>query len=325
MNYTEFRLKFRHFVRKYQKIILIGLIVWGLVFLLNLMIKHRTVEPEAERSFEAHTSVMDSTTTTPKAMQKPIEEIVEEYVKYCNEGNYQKAFDMLSEDCRKYAFDDNVSKFMDHVLVKMPLPKKYALQDYSNIKYNGGKLYIYEIKYLDDYLATGLTNSTYTYTSEKMSFYEDEEGNIQMNVGNFIYYSDVKCISENDYLKLDVMNKTVNYSIETYKVKLTNRSNYTIVVSDGQEEDEVALKLSNEVRKLSDINDIVLKPGEEKELTWIFPKFIDDQDNSQAMILSSVRVMEQYSGTEDVPEDVIKSEIDNAIAKFSMEAVIVEK
>ena len=72
-------------------------------------------------------------------------------------------------------------------------------------------------------------------------------------------------------------------------------------------------------------NDIILKPGEEKELEWIFPKFIDDQDASQAVILSSVRVMEKYSGTEDVPEEVIKSEIDNAIAKFSMEAVIVEK
>ena len=130
---------------------------------------------------------------------------------------------------------------------------------------------------------------------------------------------------KNDYLKLDVVNKTVNYSIETYKVKLTNRSNYTIVIADGQEEDEVALKLSNEIRKLSDINDIILKPGEEKELEWIFPKFIDDQDASQAVILSSVRVMEKYSGTEDVPEEVIKSEIDNAIAKFSMEAVIVEK
>lgn len=325
MNYTEFRLKFRHFVRRYQKIILIGLMIWAVVFLLNLLIKHRTVEPEAERSFEAHTSVMDSTKSTPKVMQKSIEDIVEEYIKYCNEGNYQKAFNMLSEDCREYGFDNNVSKFMNHVLVKMPTPKKYALQDYSNINYNGGKIYIYEIKYLDDYLATGLTNSTYTYTSEKISFFEDEDGNIQMNVGNFIYYSDVKCISENDYLKLDVVNKTVNYSIETYKVKLTNRSNYTIVIADGQEEDEVALKLSNEVRKLSDINDIILKPGEEKELEWIFPKFIDDQDPSQAVILSSVRVMEKYSGTEDVPEEVRKSEIDNAIAKFSMEAVIVEK
>ena len=146
MNYTEFRLKFRHFVRKYQKIILIGLMIWAVVFLLNLLMKHRTVEPEAERSFEAHTSLMDSTKSTPKAMQKSIEDIVEEYVKYCNEGNYQKAFNMLSEDCREYGFDNNVSKFMDHVLVKMPTPKKYALQDYSNINYNGGKLYIYENK-----------------------------------------------------------------------------------------------------------------------------------------------------------------------------------
>ena len=325
MNYTEFRLKFRHFVRKYQKIILVGLIICGLVFLLNLLMKHKVVKPQAERSFETHTSVMDSTTSTPKSMQKPIEEIVEEYVKYCNEGNYQKAFDLLSDDCKEYAFNNDIKAFMDHVLVKMPTPKKYALQDYSNMKYNGRKLYIYEIKYLDDYLATGLTNSTYKFTSERLTFFEDEDGVFQMNVGNFIYHTDVKAISENDYLKLDVISKTVNYSIESYKVKLTNRSNYTIVISDGEETDEVVLKLNNEVRKLSDINDIVLKPGEEKVLEWVFPKFVDDGESSNSIILSSVRVMETYSGTEDVPDEVIKSEIDNAIAKFSMESVIVEK
>lgn len=325
MNFTELRLKFRHFVRRYQRLIFVVLIVWGLVFLINLMMRHATVAPEAETTYELHTSVMDSTTSTPKVMQQPIEEMVEAYVKACNEGNYQKAFEMLSDDCKEYAFDNNVNKFMDHVLVKMPVPKQYALQDYSNMKYNNGKLYIYEIKYLDDYLATGLTNSTYTYTSEKMTFFEDEEGVYRMNVGNFIYHTDVKSISENDYLKLDVMNKTVNYSIETYEVKITNRSNYTIVISDGQAEDEVVLRLNNETRKLTDINDIVLKPGEEITREFIFPKFVDDGETSQSIMLSSVRVMENYSGTEDVPKETIQSEIDNAIAKFSMEATIIEK
>lgn len=325
MNFTELRLKFRHFVRRYQRLIIVVLIVWGLVFLINLMMRHAPVAPEAETTYELHTSVMDSTTATPKVMQQPIEEMVEAYVKACNEGNYQKAFEMLSDDCKEYAFDNNVNKFMDHVLVKMPVPKQYALQDYSNMKYNNGKLYIYEIKYLDDYLATGLTNSTYTYTSEKMTFFEDEEGVYRMNVGNFIYHTDVKSISENDYLKLDVMNKTVNYSIETYEVKITNRSNYTIVISDGQAEDEVVLRLNNETRKLTDISDIVLKPGEEITREFIFPKFVDDGEKSQSILLSSVRVMENYSGTEDVPKETIQSEIDNAIAKFSMEATIIEK
>ena len=84
-------------------------------------------------------------------------ELIDEYVGYCNEGNYQKAFNMLSEDCREYSYDNSVEKFMRHVLVKMPNQKKYSIQDYSNTNYNGKKIYIYEIKYTDDLLATGGT------------------------------------------------------------------------------------------------------------------------------------------------------------------------
>ena len=156
-----------------------------------------------------------------------------------------------------------------------------------------------------------------------MTFYENDDGEIEFNVGNFIYHTDVKSISENEYLKLDVKNKTVNYSIETYTIKLTNRSNYTVVISDGEAENEISLKLANEVRKRSSLEDIVLGPKEELELEVIFPKFVDDGDVSQAIVLSSVRVMETYSGVgEDVPKETIQYEIDNAISKFSMEANI---
>ena len=60
-----------------------------------------------------------------------------------------------------------------------------------------------------------------------------------MNAGDYIYHSDINSISENQYLKVDVVDKVVNYSIEQYEIKFTNRSNYTIVIADGGETDEV--------------------------------------------------------------------------------------
>lgn len=319
MQFTELRLKFKRFLRKYGKFVLIIFIIWAIIFLINLMLKNKQDVPEATTTYDMHTSVIDSTASTPKSMQEPIEEIIDEYIGYCNEGNYQKAFNMLSEDCRKYGFNNSVYDFMQYVLVKMPTPKKYSIQDYSNIKYGKTRLYIYEIKYTDDLLSTGLTNSTYTYTSEKLTFYDGDDG-LEMSAGDYIYYSDVKSISENEYLKVDVVGKIVNYSIEKYKVILTNRSNYTVVVSDGAENDEVVLSLPNEVRKRSELSNIVLGPQKSEELTMTFPKFVDDGDTAKSLVFSSIRVMEKYSGTsDDIPEETIQSEIDNAISKFSME------
>ena len=324
MNFTELRLRFRHWVRKYRKVIFVVFVIWGLIFLINLYMRNRKIEPVPTTTKEPHTAVIDQSSSTPKSIQTPIEDMLKEYIGYCNEGNYQKAFNMLSEDCRSYEFDNDVEKFMSHVLVKMPTPKKYSIQNYSNTTYGNKKIYIYEVKYTDDLLATGLTNTTYAYTSEKFTFYEDDNDQLQMNAGDYIYHSDIKSISENEYLKIDVVDKVVNYSIEQYEIKFTNRSNYTIVIADGVETDEVVLSLPAETRKRSETGNIVLAPQEAITLNFTFPKFVDDGDVSQAIVFSSIRVMEKYSGTEDIDEATIQSEIDNAISKFSMEVKVTE-
>lgn len=319
MSYTDFRLKLRRWVRKYRRLIMIIFIIWLGIFLLNLYFTLRTVKPEASTTYKAHTSIIDNDSSTPATLREPIEDLIKKYVDYCNDGNYRAAYDLLSEDCKKYQFNDDIDKFMKHVYTKMPTQKQYSIQSYSNITYEKTKIYIYDVKYTDDLLATGLTNSTYTYTSEKMSFYRDKDDDLQMNIGDYILYDDVKRISENEYLKADVISKVVSYKTEKYTVKLTNRSNYKIVISDGVENEEIVLTLPNEIRNRLITSNIVLNPNETMTYEFEFPKFIDDGDTSQGILFSSVRVMEKYSGAgEDIPEEVIQSEVDNAISKFSM-------
>ena len=115
--------------------------------------------------------------------------------------------------------------------------------------------------------------------------------------------------------------KIVEYEVERYNIRFKNKSNYTIVVSDNYENNEVILKLSEEVRKREETSNIVLKPGEEFNTEATFSKYSDDGDDSQSIMFSSVRIMENYSGIENVDEETIKNEIDNAI-KMSMEVKI---
>lgn len=324
MNFTELRLKFRHFVRRNKKIIYILIIAWLSIFILDKILANRAVDYTPDTTYEAHSSVMDSASKTPSAMQDPIEELIKEYIGYCNEGNYQKAFNMLSEDCKSYSFDNDVETFMAHVLTKMPTQKNYFIQDYSNTTYNKKKFYIYEVRYTNDLLASGLTNSTYGFTSEKFTFYKDADNKIKMSTGDYIYHTDIKSISENEYLKVDVIDKLVNYRTEVYTVKFTNRSNYTVVVADNVEADEVLLALPNETRSRTKLTNIVLEPNESMDIKFTFPKFADDGDMSQSLIFSTIRVMEKYTNPDFADEATIQSEIDNAISKFSMEVVVAE-
>ena len=320
MRFTNFRLRIRHFFRKNKKLLLIIFIIWFIVYLINRIIINLPTDTEPETTYKPHSSIL-SKGTTPKAIQKPIEEKIKKYVGLLNEGNFKKAFDMLSDDCKKYSFNNDIKLFMDHVYTKMPTMKTYSIQSYSNIICGNKKMFIYEVRYFDDILATGLTNSEYEYTQENFTFYSGKDG-LEMNVGDFVYHTDIKSIVENEYLKVDVIDKVVNYSMEKYEVKFTNRSNYTIIIADGVESEEVLLGLANETRKRAELNDIVLGPNESVTQTFSFPKFVDDSDNSQKLIYSSIRVMEQYSGTDFVSKEQMQSEIDNAISKFSVEVVL---
>lgn len=319
MSYTELRLKFRRFFRANKRLFLIIFIIWAIIFFINMILSNMPQEYEAETTYEAHSSVITGS-STPSSMQDPIEKMINNYVSYCNEGNYQRAYDMLSEDCKDYEFNNDITKFMEHVLTKMSTPKIHAIQSYSKTKYDDKTMYIYEVKYIDDILASGLTNEEYGYTQENMTFFKTDEG-IEMHVGNYMYHTDIKSISENDYLKIDVIDKVVHYSMETYEVKFTNRSNYTVVIADGEVADEVLLILPNESRQSGELDNIVLRENESCTIKFEFPKFVDDGELSQKLAFPAIRVMEKYSGT-NVEDEIIQSEIDNAIAKFSMEVVV---
>ena len=319
--FTDFRIRLRRFFKKNAKIIFIAICIWVIVVLINMFLKNYQAPVTLETTYEPHKSVMDDTTTVPQNISNPIEEMIEEYVGYCNEADWASAYNMLSEACKEYSFNNSLTEYMHYAYTKMPTPKKYAIQDFSNT----GNTYIYQIKYTDDLLATGLTNTTYQYTEEKMIFKKQKDGSIEMAVGNFVDFDEIKNISENEYLKVDVKSVIKYYSKETYNVKLTNRSDYTIVIYDNQEENEVTLTLnSDDIRNRIQTTDIVLEPNASVTVSLDFQKFYDNDDDSKNLSFNSVRVMEQYSGT-GVSEDIIQSEIQNAISKFSVTIPVTSK
>ena len=314
--YTDLRLKIRHFFRKNAKIIFIVICVWAITFIINMFLKSYEAPVELQTTYKPHTSVMDEKSVVPQSTSNPIEEMIEKYMAYCNDGNWQAAYNMLSPVCQEYSFNNDILEYMQYVASKMPTPKKYAIQDYSN----DGNLYIYQIKYTDDMLATGLTNTMYQFTEEKMIFKKQRDGNIQMAVGNFVDYGEIKNIFENEYLKVDVKSVVKYYSVESYTVKFTNRSDYTIVIADNAQSNEAVLMLkSQDIRKRNNIQtDIVLKPKETITLELNFQKFYDNDDDAKSLTFNAIRVMENYSGIDGIASEVVLSEIQNAISKFSV-------
>jgi hypothetical protein len=221
---------------------------------------------------------------------------------------------MVSEDCKKNFFDNDYDTFVSYVQQKFTTTKRYAIQSYSN--YNDK--YIYSVKLFDDFLATGLTGQTYKYQEEKMTISYDDNKNLVVSIGNYIESKSLQYMASNDYLKAEVTEALVKYSYVVYKMKFTNRTNYTIVIKDGfADTTEVGLLVGDETRGALESYSIVLEPGATVEASLSFDKFYDSSTDPTGIILSAVRVMENYTENPESTE-IAEAEIENAVDKFSM-------
>lgn len=299
------RIKLRKFFKKYGKLIAIIALIWISVITVNELLKINNKNKKPTTTYEPHTAVIDTGKKAPVKVQNSIEEFIEKYIDHCNNEQYTDAYNMLSDECKEYF--GNFNTYAYYVSNKFDKPKIYSLQNYSN----ANEKYIYNIKLYDDILATGLTNSVYNYQEEKITVSYDEDRNLVFSIGNFIGKEKVNSVQENDYLKVDVRNKTVKYGTETYEVRFTNRSENIIVIKNNTVKEEIVLKLNGEIREEMYNEEIVIYPGESNTYTFVFEKFYDDSEESQSIIFNTIRVVERY--IEENPNE------ENAIEKFSIE------
>ena len=313
MNITDFRLKFRRLIRNNLRIVFLIAIIVLIIFFINQLLKLQTPAKVATTTLDKKETVIDNV-QIPTSAHNEIEKMIDKFVEYCNNNEFDYAYNMLSEDCKKYGYNNNFESFHDHILKMMPEPRDYTIQAYS--KPEDG-MYVYNVNYVPDYLSSGLTDQTYLYTTEKMTFKKVKDG-YDMAVGDFYSAKELNSVGQNDYVRVEVVNKIVKYETETYKVRIKNRSDAIAVVFDGTEANEIVLNLSNkEERKTSYDNTIVLSKGEEYEYTLVFPKYVDDNKASQTLCLNDIRIMNDYYGPQASKEDIENARV-NAIAKFSL-------
>ncbi|MCR5186102.1 MAG: hypothetical protein K6D97_03175 [Clostridia bacterium] len=314
MNYTDLRLKVRRFFRKYARWIYIIIIFWLVVFMLNKLFILNEPEPTAQTSYTPSVSVIDST-AVPKKEHTEITDLINEYVTYCNNNDFDKAYNMLSSDCRRFSFNNDFDEFRKHLYRLMPTAREYSVQSYSNPEKD---IYIYQVNYFNDMLASGLTNSTYRYTTEKMTFKEDNKGNYEMSVGDFYNVKYPKAVAENEYLKVEVTTQVQKYEEEIYTVKIKNR-NYDnfAVISDLTEGNEILLQLPNETRNCNRNYEVILGPGEEQTFELNFSKFVDDKKESKSITFSDIRMMKDYQTASKSYEEIENDKV-NSTARFSL-------
>lgn len=310
-NSAKIQLKIRDFFQKYKKIIFIVIIAWAIIFTINIFMgRQNTVDNGPSTTYTPHTTVMDTSDQVPEQLQNPIEDLIDKYFNYCNNGEYENAYNMLSQECKEAQYT-TLSEFESYVKnIFGQGGKIYNIQSYSNLD----KTYIYNIRILDNILASGTTQG-YGYYEEKITIKGDKQENLELNIGDFIDKENLTIFGEDDYLKIEILKKVINYETETYTVKFTNKTEYPIVLASNNEELEIGILVDDQVRKANlMIANITIEAYQTQTRELEFTKFADDEKESEAMIFNAIRVLPTYSGNRDLYEQ----ELNNAIKLYSL-------
>lgn len=307
--WVKLRLKVNGFFRKYKNVIILIIVIWAVIIAVNYLIKYLNDNKKPSTTYEPNKSVMDDS-TVPSKLQEPINEMISKFVTYCNNKDYESAYSQIDDDCKDalYPSIDEFKKYVDNIY---KTKKVYNIQNFSNI----GTNYIYDVRILDDIIATGTNNGGYVYYEEKFVMKNTKSG-LKMSIGGFVGKEELKIVSEDEYLKFNIEYKLADYETETYVVTITNRSQYPIILQDNTLTDEIQLNIGTQKRSLQSETDnlIMINPRDTKTFNLKFTKFVDDGNKATELIFNAVRVLKSYSG--DI--NLRQQETNDAIDKYSL-------
>ena len=283
----------RHFWVKYRRVVLVIFLGWLIIFLINTILKNNKPEKTLKNTYNPDVAVITDN-SAPTRYQEKIKTAMDEYVKHCNNKEYEEAFALITDDCKEYLFDNNIIMFQKYVDSLFKNRKIYNYQNFSNFE----SYYIYDVTILDDIGATGSTGDFDTYT-EKFTFVKQSDGNFKISTGDFIRKVTVNKQLEDNNMIVKLNSYYQSYNKVSYDITVINRTDKYLDIADGTMGGEITLNVNGDKRTATNLSnaEVVIRPGASDTFSLIFDKYFDDKKNATQINFNCVRLIENYDGT----------------------------
>ena len=310
--WADFRVRISNFCKRNKRKIFVFLIIWFIVIIINYILKNQPEKlPEPSTTYTPHISVVDNEKEVPEKYQGPIENIIDTYFNYCNNKEYDKAYNLITYECKEKYYP-TLEQFTGYINEIFQGKKKiYNIQNYSIVD----NKYIYNIRILDDILANGTTDGYYYY--EEKFVLTQENGKMKLSIAEYVGDEKTNITIEDDNMIVEILNKSIDYETETYTIKITNKTDKYIVISDNKQNNEILLDLGNQTRVPINMQlaYFYVNPNSTKTQDVQFTKFYDESAKDVKLILGSIRIFKDY----DWKQGTTQENLNNAIKLYGLE------
>lgn len=285
----------KYFNQNRKKILLIVLIIVFLIILVRVLSYSIKInEQEKNNSISNNDSNKDTSIpveTIISGEEIPEEDaienkdIIDKFVKACNNKQYTEAYDMLSNKCKNNVFNDTIENFINnYVQIIFEPSKTYKLEGWLS-KEN----LTYKITYInDDILATGGKYEGLNYTD-----YITIDREQKLNIFSFIGETDLNIVESKNNITMQIVSMETYMNEVIYNILVSNNNEETILLSNYDDNKQICLIDSNDIEYIAYLNEIpqnnlIFESGVKKQISIKFSKSYSSNSKIEKMLFKNI-------------------------------------
>ncbi len=161
--------------------------------------------------------------------------VIDNFIKACNEGKTKEAYNLISEDCKNQMFPTEEDFINNYYSRFFDTKKEYNYQSWIT----KNNRYTYKIKLYEDMMLNGGQDTASIeeyYTIVKTS----NNGN-KLNINNFVSSVNFNREENNSDIKVKIKEKNTFMEYETYLIEITNNTQNDILMDSQESADTMYL------------------------------------------------------------------------------------
>ena len=159
-------------------------------------------------------------------------EVIDNFVSFCNSGNFQEAYNLLSKECKEQLYSE-LNDFQQAYYIPI---FKSGKRNATIVNWNDN---IYRVDFNEDALSTGRYNVDNT-IQDYITIVNDEEGNKKLNINGYIgRVTYDKLIAERS-IEVKLLRKDMYMDYEIYTFDVKNNSGDTTLLGRVDDTENVS-------------------------------------------------------------------------------------
>ena len=217
-----------------------------------------------------------------------IENTMKKFVSYCNSGDYNSAYNMITDECKTALKYNNAKIFKETYMdIRFEEPQEYKLTKWAS---DNNKV-VCLVSFNGDILASG--GAEFTVNDEYYTFV-NKDYKYKINLNNYIYGEEKneKYIFDNINVKI----KNINYysRYQEITMEITNKTDKSIAIAGNDSGTNVYLTNNNGTKyyainsEFNEGKDVEIIKDETKEITVRFNKTYSSSNTVNKLVFSKV-------------------------------------